>query len=60
MIKKMAKPQQVKSQIDWAAIRKKIYVMKINPGYFTGQNWILDDGYWNDAKLWVDAANWKD
>jgi len=60
MIKKTAKIQQQKSQIDWAVIQKRMMVMKFLPGYFSGKNWILDNGFWNDLKLWVDDAVWKD
>lgn len=48
--------------IDWAAIKKKILVMKFQPGYkpTTQDDWILENGVWNDSLYWVDTDNWKD
>jgi hypothetical protein len=55
-------PGQKTTPIDFEAIKKRMMLMKFLPGYKQqqGQNWILDDGTWNDTKLWVDTAQWID
>jgi hypothetical protein len=55
-----------KSQIDWELIRRRMTLLKYQPGYFTEgptppvDNWILTYGVWNDAGVWQDDDVWKD
>lgn len=52
--------------IDWEALRKRMLIMKFQPGYFASTptppltGWILETGFWNDLGLWVDSENWVD
>lgn len=53
------------STIDWAALRKRMMVMKYQPGYFTPtppvtSNWILALSVWNDSGEWIDTETWND
>lgn len=54
------------STIDWDALRKRMMVMKYQPGYFGAttppvtSNWILATGIWDDSKEWIDTENWID
>ena len=54
-----------KSQIDWELIRRRMTLLKYQPGYFTTtppvtDNWILYAGVWNDDGEWQDDDVWKD
>jgi hypothetical protein len=54
------------STIDWDALRKRMMVMKYQPGYFGAtplppvSNWILALGAWSDSGEWIDTENWID
>jgi hypothetical protein len=53
------------STIDWEALRKRMMVMKYQPGYFGAStppvsNWILALSVWNDSGEWIDTETWND
>lgn len=53
------------STIDWEALRKRMLIMKYQPGYFSTSTpvidgWILAYGTWNDDGEWQDDDVWKD
>ena len=57
---------QIKSQIDWESIRKRMILNGYQVGYKgstptpTPDNWILTYGIWNDSGEWQDDDVWKD
>lgn len=59
MIKKTAKIQQQKSQIDWERIRKQYILAGLNKGN-KDSDWILFYGVWKDELIWQDDAQWDD
>jgi hypothetical protein len=55
---------QVKSQIDWESLRKRMILNGYQVGYAgttpAPDNWLLTNGVWNDSGEWQDDDLWKD
>ena len=56
---------QVKSQIDWESLRKRMVLNGYQVGYKGGttptpDNWLLTGGVWNDSGEWQDDDVWQD
>lgn len=60
-----SKNTNIKSQIDWEAIKRRMIMMRYQPGYKGTQpapvdGWILFNGFWDDNGEWQDNNVWKD
>jgi hypothetical protein len=57
---------QVKSQIDWESLRKRMILNGYQTGHGgttpapTPDNWLLTGGVWNDSGEWQDDDVWQD